>query len=116
MGANPTRGLDLVICDLILPDLPGDMLVEQIREQRHEAKVIFMSGQQGAADLILPPPPGVAPPVCLEKPFSLNQLAAAVAETLEPPSPERLTASQVQVRFFSRCRFVSTIVIITIIA
>ena len=77
-----TRGLDLVICDLILPDLPGDMLVEQIREQRHEAKVIFMSGQQGAADSILPPPPGVAPPVWLEKPFSLNQLAAAVAETL----------------------------------
>jgi two-component system cell cycle sensor histidine kinase/response regulator CckA len=77
-----TRGLDLVICDLILPDLPGDMLVEQIREQRHETKVIFMSGQQGAADLILPPPPGVAPPVCLEKPFSLNQLAAAVMETL----------------------------------
>jgi len=32
------------------------------------------------------------------------------------PSPERLTASQLQVRFLSRCRFASTIVIITIIA
>ena len=85
-----TRGLDLVICDLILPDLPGDMLVEQIREQRHEAKIIFMSGQQGAADLILPPPPGVAPPVCLEKPFSLNQLAAAVAETLGTAIPGKV--------------------------
>jgi len=77
-----TRGLDLVICDLILPDLPGDMLIEQLREQRPEAKVIFMSGQQGAADVILLPP-GSAPLVCLEKPFSLHQLAAAVSETLD---------------------------------
>jgi two-component system, cell cycle sensor histidine kinase and response regulator CckA len=76
-----TRSLDLVICDFILPDLPGDMLVEQLREQRPETKVIFMSGQQGAVDAILPPPPGFAP-VCLEKPFSLHQLAAAVTETL----------------------------------
>ena len=44
------RKLDLVICDLLLPDLPGDMLVEQLREQRPEMKVIFMSGQLGAAD------------------------------------------------------------------
>ena len=74
------RGLDLVICDLILPDLPGDMLVEQLREQRPETKVIFMSGQQPAD--ILPVASGAAPAVCLEKPFSLHQLAAAVAETL----------------------------------
>src|SRR5262249_40437554 len=45
-----SRSLDLVICDLILPDLPGDMLAEQIREQRPEARVIFMSGHQGVAD------------------------------------------------------------------
>src|SRR5271156_3088053 len=76
------RNLDLVICDLILPDLPGDMLVEQLREQRPETKVVFMSGQQGLAESI----PGLsgnpAAPLCLEKPFSLHQLAAAVAETL----------------------------------
>ena len=77
-----SRSLDLVICDLILPDLPGDMLAEQIREQRPEARVIFMSGHQGVADAILCPSRGSAPPICLEKPFSLHQLAAAVAETL----------------------------------
>lgn len=76
------RNLDLVICDLILPDLPGDMLVEQLREQRPETKVIFMSGQQCAANSMLAPAPGAALPVCLEKPFSLRQLAAVVAETL----------------------------------
>lgn len=76
------RTLDLVICDLILPDLPGDMLVEQLRHQRPDTRVIFMSGQQGAADDLLANVAGVPPPVCLEKPFSLHQLAAAVADTL----------------------------------
>ena len=85
-----TRELDLVICDLILPDLPGDMLAEQIREQRPETKVIFMSGQQGAANELLATPHGVAPPVCLEKPFSLHQLASAVAEALGTDLPSQV--------------------------
>ena len=76
-----TRNLDLVVCDLILPDLPGDMLVEQLHEQYPKTKVIFMSGQQGISNAIVPPMAGSVA-VCLEKPFSLHQLAAAVAETL----------------------------------
>lgn len=75
------RHLDLVICDLILPDLPGDMLVEQIREQRPRTRAIFMSGQHGMGDTVLRRSGGNRP-LCLEKPFSLNQLGAAVAETL----------------------------------
>ena len=83
------RDLDLVICDLILPDLPGDMLVDQLREQHPETKVVFMSGRQGAADALPAPPAGTSPPLCLEKPFSLHQLAAAVAETLGAVSPAK---------------------------
>lgn len=78
-----TRSLDLVICDLVLPDLPGDMLVEQLHEQRPDTKVIFMSGQRGAADQIFSAFPG-ASPVCLEKPFSLYQLGSAVEDTIGP--------------------------------
>lgn len=75
------RKLDLVICDLILPDLPGDMLIEQLCEQRPETKVIFMSGQRGAEDAMQAA--GRALDVaCLEKPFSLHQLAQTIAETL----------------------------------
>lgn len=73
------RSLDLVICDLTLPDLPGDMLVEQLREERPETRAIFMSGQVGIGDSLLS---GDEAPICLEKPFSLNQLASAVADTL----------------------------------
>jgi two-component system cell cycle sensor histidine kinase/response regulator CckA len=75
------RTLDLAICDLTLPDVPGDMLVEQLREHHPEARAIFMSGQVGIGDSILSPR-GAEPPLCLEKPFSLHQLAAAVADTL----------------------------------
>jgi two-component system, cell cycle sensor histidine kinase and response regulator CckA len=75
------RALDLVICDLTLPDLPGDMLVDQLREQRPETRAIFMSGQVGIGDSILSSP-GTEPPLCLEKPFSLNQLAGSVADAL----------------------------------
>ena len=77
------RTLDLAICDLTLPDLPGDLLIEQLRERHPEARAIFMSGQLGIGDAILSPP-GADPPLCLEKPFSLHQLAAAVADALGP--------------------------------
>jgi signal transduction histidine kinase len=81
------RKLDLVICDLLLPDLPGDMLVEQLREQRPEMKVIFMSGQLGAADAMQAAASGASNTTCLEKPFSLHQLAHTIAETLGSAVP-----------------------------
>jgi two-component system, cell cycle sensor histidine kinase and response regulator CckA len=75
-----------VICDLILPDLPGDMLVEQLREQRPSTKVIFMSGRSGAAEA-LQSAAGELDTPCLEKPFSLHQLADTIAEVLGPVAP-----------------------------
>jgi two-component system cell cycle sensor histidine kinase/response regulator CckA len=88
------RKLDLVICDLILPDLPGDMLIEQLREQRPETKVIFMSGQHGAEDAMQAA--GEASDIaCLEKPFSLHQLAQTIAETLgSAADPARVDSIQ----------------------
>jgi len=76
-----SRSPELAICDLTLPDLPGDMLVEQLREQHPETKAIFMSGQVGIGETILSPL-GSDTPICLEKPFSLHQLASAVADAL----------------------------------
>ena len=80
------RDLDLVVCDLTLPDLPGDMLVDQLREQHPETRAVFMSGQPGIGEVILAPP-GAEPPLLLEKPFSLHQLAAAVADALGRDAP-----------------------------
>ncbi|GGH02895.1 hybrid sensor histidine kinase/response regulator [Silvibacterium dinghuense] len=73
-----TRPLDLVITDLLLPDVTGEVLAEQIRLRHPGARVVLMSGQQGA--LIHGPATEYA--VCLQKPFSLHQLARTVSELL----------------------------------
>jgi two-component system, cell cycle sensor histidine kinase and response regulator CckA len=82
-----TRKLDVVICDLILPDLPGDLLVAQLREKNPETKVIFMSGQRDGAGGIAAAEEYVPDATCLEKPFSLHQLASALAEALDKAMP-----------------------------
>jgi two-component system cell cycle sensor histidine kinase/response regulator CckA len=83
------RKLDLVICDLLLPDLPGDMLVEQLRDQRPEMKAVFMSGQLGAADATQVAATNNSSAACIEKPFSLHQLASVIAETLKNTAPTK---------------------------
>jgi two-component system cell cycle sensor histidine kinase/response regulator CckA len=72
------RKLDLVISDIILPDITGEILVEQVKLQHPEAKVILISGQEQA--LIHGPATEYA--VCLQKPFSLHQLAKTVSKLL----------------------------------
>jgi PAS domain S-box-containing protein len=74
------RPIDLVISDMFLPDVPGEILVEQVKLQHPEARVILMSGQQPA--LVHGPAAGDA--VYLQKPFGLHQLAAAAAQLLKP--------------------------------
>lgn len=74
-----SRPLDLVISDVILPDITGEILVEQIRLQHPEARVVLMSGQERA--LIHGPATEYA--VCLQKPFSLQQLATTVSQLLQ---------------------------------
>jgi DNA-binding NtrC family response regulator len=65
---------------MFLPDVPGEILVEQVKLQHPEARVILMSGRQPA--LVHGPAAGYA--VCLQKPFGLHQLAAAAAQLLKP--------------------------------
>ena len=74
-----SRPLDLVISDVILPDVTGEVLAEQVRLQHPEAKVILMSGQERT--LIHGPATEYA--VCLQKPFSLHQLARTVSQLLQ---------------------------------
>jgi two-component system, cell cycle sensor histidine kinase and response regulator CckA len=88
------RNLDLVISDMILPDVTGEVLVEQVRLQHPQAKVVLMSGQEQA--LIHGPATEYA--VCLQKPFSLQLLARTVSELLQarqtPGARQRFPASR----------------------
>lgn len=76
-----TRRLDLVISDVILPDVTGEILAEQVRLQHPEAKVVLMSGQEH----VLIHGPATEYAVCLQKPFSLHQLAKTVSQLLHSP-------------------------------
>ena len=72
------RRLDLVISDILLPDITGEILVEQIKLQHPEARIILISGQK---QTVLQGP-AAEYAVCLQKPFSLQQLARTVSDLL----------------------------------
>jgi two-component system cell cycle sensor histidine kinase/response regulator CckA len=79
MEANEFK-VDIVVSDVIMPEMDGPTLLGEIRKRRPELKFIFVSGypddafknnlDPGAAFAFLP------------KPFSLAQLAAKVKDEL----------------------------------
>ncbi len=79
--------VDLLICDVNLPDLTGPELVTRIRREHPTMRVLFTSGcrpSEGGehADVLATAP-------FLDKPFSLEDLRAAVAGALAAPAQER---------------------------
>jgi PAS domain S-box-containing protein len=75
--------IDLLITDVIMPELNGQQLSEAIRQLRPDIKVLFISGY--TADIISHH--GVLLPGInfLEKPFSGRQLGRKVREVLDQP-------------------------------
>lgn len=74
--------VDLLICDVNLPDLSGPELVTRIRRDHPDLRVLFTSGcrptEDGEHGAVLSSAP------FLDKPFSLEDLRGAVAATLAP--------------------------------
>ena len=73
--------IDLLITDVVMPEMDGPALVEEVRSRRPDMKVIFISGyaesafrQQASDGSMLH---------FLAKPFSLKQLATKVKDVLE---------------------------------
>ena len=64
--------IDLVVSDVVMPEMDGMALLEAIRGQGPTAKVLFISGYPAEGLPVLP------------KPFTLGQLVAAVKETISP--------------------------------
>jgi two-component system cell cycle sensor histidine kinase/response regulator CckA len=73
--------IDLVISDVMMPEMDGPTLLKKLRETQPDLKIIFVSGyaedafaknlEEGEKFSFLP------------KPFSLKQLATAVKEVLD---------------------------------
>ncbi|MCX5516034.1 hybrid sensor histidine kinase/response regulator [Kaistia algarum] len=76
-----TGGLiDLVVSDVVMPELDGPSLLRELRKTRPNLKIIFVSGY--AEDAFAKNLPEGETFNFLPKPFSLKQLATAVKEAL----------------------------------
>jgi two-component system, cell cycle sensor histidine kinase and response regulator CckA len=78
--AAATKTIDLVVSDVIMPEMDGPTLLKELRQTRPDLKFIFMSGYpDDAFKNTLDPNTEFA---FLQKPFSLMQLATKVKEQL----------------------------------
>jgi two-component system cell cycle sensor histidine kinase/response regulator CckA len=85
------RQIDLLLTDLVMPEMDGHELADQITQKRPDVRVVFMSGY--ADEAITRSGIELAP--FLEKPFSAADLARIVRETLDAPiSRAKPTAAQ----------------------
>jgi two-component system cell cycle sensor histidine kinase/response regulator CckA len=74
--------VDLVVSDVVMPEMDGPTLLKTMRGRNPDLKIIFVSGYaEDAFDKSLPENQQFA---FLPKPFTLSQLVAAVKETMTP--------------------------------
>ncbi|MBV9556181.1 MAG: response regulator, partial [Pseudolabrys sp.] len=74
--------IDLVVSDVVMPEMDGPTLLKAMRNRNPEVKIIFVSGYaEDAFDKSLSENQQFA---FLPKPFTLSQLVAAVKETMVP--------------------------------
>jgi two-component system cell cycle sensor histidine kinase/response regulator CckA len=77
--------VDLVVSDVVMPEMDGPTLLKEMRKRNPELKIIFVSGYaEDAFEKSLPEREQFA---FLAKPFTLKQLVAAVKETIANGGP-----------------------------
>ena len=72
--------VDLVVSDVVMPEMDGPTLLKEMRQRNPELKIIFVSGY--AEDAFQKSLPENEQFAFLPKPFTLKQLVAAVKETM----------------------------------
>jgi PAS domain S-box-containing protein len=73
------QDVDLLLTDVVMPDVNGPLLAEELARTRPGLRVLYMSGYPGAGGL---PRPQGNTLTCIEKPFTPSSLAAKVREML----------------------------------
>jgi two-component system, cell cycle sensor histidine kinase and response regulator CckA len=74
------KPVDLVVSDVVMPEMDGPTLARELRNRNPDLKIIFVSGY--AEDAFQKNLPEHGQFAFLPKPFTLKQLVAAVKETL----------------------------------
>lgn len=81
-------GVDLVVTDVVMPDVDGLELISSIQSAYPQVKVIAISGggAQEGPDAYLRDAKELGAARCLTKPFMLKELASMVKELLDEES------------------------------
>jgi DNA-binding response OmpR family regulator len=80
LAAAHQGAIDLLITDVVMPDLPGPELARRLIEHRPEIATLFMSGYEALGEDASSFP---VPVDFIQKPFSPSALAARVREMLD---------------------------------
>jgi signal transduction histidine kinase/ActR/RegA family two-component response regulator len=80
-AADPGQVIDLLLTDVIMPEMLGNQVAGRVREARPELPVLFMSGY-GQAVLASQPATGGRTDI-LDKPFTETDLLARVRQALD---------------------------------
>ena len=73
-------GVDLVVSDVVMPEMDGPTLLKELRQRNPDVKIIFVSGY--AEEAFAKNLPSDEQYAFLAKPFTLKQLVAAVKQTM----------------------------------
>jgi DNA-binding response OmpR family regulator len=80
----PKVTYDIVLTDIVMPDMEGLELIRSIRKINPAAKIVAMSGGgRGTAEDYLALAKKFGATATLEKPFQLDELNATIAKVLE---------------------------------
>jgi two-component system, cell cycle sensor histidine kinase and response regulator CckA len=85
ISAKSREPIDLMLTDVVMPDMSGPLLARQLRAARPDMKLILMSGYSGAA--LQQRDENIADAAFLEKPFSSGQVLRAVRAILRGQRP-----------------------------
>jgi two-component system cell cycle sensor histidine kinase/response regulator CckA len=82
--------VDLVVSDVVMPEMDGPTLFKELRKRSPDLKVVFVSGYAEEAFAKSLPEGGTFG--FLAKPFTLKQLVATVKETVAAEAKQRVSA------------------------
>jgi signal transduction histidine kinase/ActR/RegA family two-component response regulator len=78
---NTAISIDLLLTDLVMPEMSGRLLAAEAAVKRPGMRVLYMSGH--SEEIIASQDPPGERIECLEKPFTANEIAAAVRRVLD---------------------------------